>query len=202
MAQFESPFVVQLVGLVTLGSPILMVIEFAEHGSLKSFLEKRETDERLRLLWAGDIAEGMAHVHGKGFLHRDLATRNVLVGSDMRCKVSDFGLAREVDEDDAYYRSRGGQVGEGKGELGEEKGVALPSRRVSINVLASGLSLLASYPLPLSLPPLVFRSFSSLSDGQRPRRLKSANLMKRRTRGALASRSTSCGPRRHCRTAT
>jgi serine/threonine protein kinase len=110
MAQFESPFVVQLVGLVTLGAPVLMVIEFAEHGSLKSFLEKRDTDERLRLLWAGDIAEGMAHVHSKGFLHRDLATRNVLVGSDMRCKVSDFGLAREVDEDDAYYRSRGGQV--------------------------------------------------------------------------------------------
>lgn len=27
-----------------------------------------------------------------------------------RIQVSDFGLAREVDEDDAYYRSRGGQL--------------------------------------------------------------------------------------------
>jgi serine/threonine protein kinase len=120
MAQFDSPFIVQLVGLVTLGSPVLMVIEFAEHGSLKSFLDKNETDEHLRLLWAGDIAEGMAHVHSKGFLHRDLATRNVLVGSDMRCKVSDFGLAREVDENDAYYRSRGGQV-RWRGARGQER---------------------------------------------------------------------------------
>ena len=154
MAQFESPFVVQLVGLVTLGSPILMVIEFAEHGSLKSFLEKRETDERLRLLWAGDIAEGMAHVHGKGFLHRDLATRNVLVGSDMRCKVSDFGLAREVDEDDAYYRSRGGQVGEagGWGGRGEaERDWHRPAGdSITLSLHAtSRFSLLTPSPLPL-----------------------------------------------------
>ena len=41
--------------------------------------------EKRKLLWAGDVAEGLLHVHKKGFLHRDLATRNVLVGSDMRC---------------------------------------------------------------------------------------------------------------------
>lgn len=110
MAQFDSPFVAQLVGLVTIDAPMLMVVEYAEYGSLKSYLEEKEVDERLRLLWAGDVAEGMAHVHAKGFLHRDLATRNVLVGSDLRCKISDFGLAREVDEHDTYYRSRGGQL--------------------------------------------------------------------------------------------
>jgi serine/threonine protein kinase len=110
MAQFDSHFVAQLVGLVTVGAPMLMVVEYAEYGSLKSYLEEKEVDERLRLLWAGDVAEGMVHVHSKGFLHRDLATRNVLVGSDLRCKISDFGLAREVDENDTYYRSRGGQL--------------------------------------------------------------------------------------------
>ena len=91
MAQFESPFVVQLVGLVTIGAPLLMVVEYAEHGSLQSYIRTRDIGEKMRLLWSGDIAEGMAHVHNKGFLHRDLATRNVLVGSDMRCKV---GLMR------------------------------------------------------------------------------------------------------------
>lgn len=110
VCQFESPFVVQLVGLVTVGTPVLMVVEYAEHGSLKSRLQNDDVDEGTRLLWAGDLAEGLAHVHAKGFLHRDLAARNVLVGSDLRCKISDFGLARELDENEAYYKSRGGQV--------------------------------------------------------------------------------------------
>ena len=65
-----------------------MVVEYAEHGSLKAYLEKQDVPEKLKLLWAGDVAAGVAHVHSKGFLHRDLATRNVLVSSNQRCKVS------------------------------------------------------------------------------------------------------------------
>lgn len=105
----------QLVGLVTISAPVLMILEYAEHGSLKGWLKDHVADQKTRLLWAGDMADGLAHVHSKGFLHRDLAARNVLVGSDLRCKISDFGLAREVDENDDYYRSRGGQVCLGRG---------------------------------------------------------------------------------------
>lgn len=110
MAQFHSAFIVQLIGLVTVGTPVLMLVEYAEHGSLQGCLRDSGTDECTRLLWAGDVATGLQHIHEKGFLHRDLATRNVLVSSERRCKVSDFGLARALDEGDTYYRSRGGQL--------------------------------------------------------------------------------------------
>ena len=39
-------------------------------------------------------------------MHRDLAARNVLVGENMVCKISDFGLARNV-PDDIYTRRSG-----------------------------------------------------------------------------------------------
>ena len=38
-------------------------------------------------------------------VHRDLAARNVLVAAGKICKISDFGLTRDVHEDDAYHYS-------------------------------------------------------------------------------------------------
>ena len=37
-------------------------------------------------------------------IHRDLAARNVLVGEGETCKVTDFGMARDVQEDNVYER--------------------------------------------------------------------------------------------------
>ena len=39
----------------------------------------------------------------KQCIHRDLAARNILVAKDQVMKIADFGLARNVHEDD-YYR--------------------------------------------------------------------------------------------------
>ena len=37
-------------------------------------------------------------------IHRDLAARNVLVGQNETCKVTDFGMARDVQEQNIYER--------------------------------------------------------------------------------------------------
>ena len=43
------------------------------------------------------------------FVHRDLAARNVLLADKMVCKVSDFGLTRDVYIDDAYWKKSSGR---------------------------------------------------------------------------------------------
>lgn len=48
------------------------------------------------------IAAGMTYLSGQRFVHRDLACRNCLVGSDLVVKIADFGMSRDVYTCDYY----------------------------------------------------------------------------------------------------
>lgn len=48
--------------------------------------------------------QGMDHVSAKNMVHRDLATRNILVVNKYHVKISDFGLARIIPKEENAYR--------------------------------------------------------------------------------------------------
>jgi len=50
------------------------------------------------ITWILDAASGLAHAHQEGVIHRDIKPGNLLVGGDGRLLVSDFGMARRVDD--------------------------------------------------------------------------------------------------------
>jgi len=54
--------------------------------------------------FAWQIADGMSYLCSSKIIHRDLAARNVLVGEGERCKITDFGMARNVQGDDIYTK--------------------------------------------------------------------------------------------------
>ena len=49
----------------------------------------------------------MAFLGEKKMVHRDLAARNILVASTSEVKITDFGLARDLNDERGYYRMTG-----------------------------------------------------------------------------------------------
>lgn len=52
--------------------------------------------------FSSQIADGMEYLSSKEIIHRDLAARNVMVGEGETCKVTNFGMARDVGREGAY----------------------------------------------------------------------------------------------------
>uniref|UniRef100_A0A8C7MTE1 Tyrosine-protein kinase n=1 Tax=Oncorhynchus kisutch TaxID=8019 RepID=A0A8C7MTE1_ONCKI len=108
MMRLSHPKLVQLYGVCTHQKPIYIVSEFMELGCLLNHIrQRRNTFSPGSLLSiCQDVSEGMEHLEANGFIHRDLAARNCLVNDALVVKVSDFGMARYV-LDDQYTSSSG-----------------------------------------------------------------------------------------------
>ncbi|XP_029310446.1 tyrosine-protein kinase Tec isoform X2 [Cottoperca gobio] len=106
MMRLSHPKLVQLYGVCSQQRPIYIVTEFMEHGCLLNFLRQQRGSFSLGALLSIclDVSEGMEYLEANSFIHRDLASRNCLVNDSLVVKVSDFGMARYV-LDDQYTSS-------------------------------------------------------------------------------------------------
>jgi len=67
--------------------------------TLRDAMETGAVDEERVARWYEDLREGLAYIHGQGVIHRDVTLENVLVGSDGRAVLSDFGVSKILPRD-------------------------------------------------------------------------------------------------------
>ena len=49
-----------------------------------------------------DVARGLQYLASHRLIHRDVATRNCLVGDDLTIKIADFGMSRDIYSNNYY----------------------------------------------------------------------------------------------------
>ncbi|XP_020581869.1 lysM domain receptor-like kinase 3 isoform X2 [Phalaenopsis equestris] len=94
---------VELIGYAVSTDELFLVYEYAQKGSLKNHLHDSQYKDHTSLSWitrvqiALDAAKGLEYIHEhtkNHYVHRDIKSSNILLDSDFRAKISDFGLAK------------------------------------------------------------------------------------------------------------
>lgn len=122
MSRLNDPDIIRLLGVCVRDDPLCMITEYMENGDLNQFLGHHELGDKFATAtnvpcisypslvhMASQIASGMKYLASMNFVHRDLATRNCLVGENYAIKIADFGMSRNLYAGD-YYRIQGRAV--------------------------------------------------------------------------------------------
>src|SRR5947199_2824737 len=80
-------------------------MKYAEGGSLRTAAPVLRTKPRECVRLMAKVARGIAYAHGKGVLHRDLQPGNILLDESGEPMVSDFGLAKWLDQNSDLTRT-------------------------------------------------------------------------------------------------
>ncbi|MEO8554745.1 MAG: protein kinase, partial [Kofleriaceae bacterium] len=91
MAKLRHPNVVAVYDAGSIGDQLFIAMELVDGTSLAR-LRGRERDVVLRACL--DAGRGLVAAHAAGIVHRDVKPDNILVGTDGRAMIGDFGLAR------------------------------------------------------------------------------------------------------------
>ena len=75
---------------------ICLVLEYAPSGSL--FEQGRPFAAETSARYIREVCNGLSHIHQHRIIHRDMKMENLVLGTDGRVKIIDFGEAKFVDE--------------------------------------------------------------------------------------------------------
>ncbi|KAF9158943.1 hypothetical protein BGX21_003579 [Mortierella sp. AD011] len=109
----DSNYIVKFFGITKhpLTHDTCIVMQFAENGCLQDFLENQNISitwlTKYRLAW--EISSGLDFIHRENIFHTDLHSRNILIDTNGKALITDFGLSKSVNK--TIYTTKAGLFG-------------------------------------------------------------------------------------------
>jgi serine/threonine-protein kinase len=165
-AAMDHPNVVRAVTAGREGGFVYLVLEYVEGLSLGGLVRAAgPLDHRVAAGYARQAAEGLAHVHARGWVHGDVKPDNLLLTPDSAVKVIDLGMAsRQADRGEGLFR---GTLEFAAPEIIRRR--VRPDARADVYSLGATLYFLLTGRSPRPSPGAEGLVLSVLAPGPRPR---------------------------------
>jgi serine/threonine protein kinase len=110
LARLSHPNVVTLYGVDEWEGGVFFTMEFVDGVNGQEWLKRRPTRREVLDVFI-DAGQGLAAAHDKEIQHGDFKPANMLIGSDGRTRVADFGIADYLRVDDSGEQATGRRAG-------------------------------------------------------------------------------------------
>jgi len=95
LRSLQHPNIVKYIDAVYQKETLDILMEYAPAGSIKSVIQNfGQINEKVAQVYTRQILAGLAFLHSKGIIHKDLKVSNVLVDNEAIIKLTDFGFTK------------------------------------------------------------------------------------------------------------
>ncbi|XP_069143927.1 mitogen-activated protein kinase kinase kinase YODA isoform X3 [Solanum lycopersicum] len=97
LSRLRHPNIVQYYGSETVDDKLYIYLEYVSGGSIYKILQEYgQLGELAIQSYTQQILSGLAYLHAKNTVHRDIKGANILVDPNGRVKLADFGMAKHI----------------------------------------------------------------------------------------------------------
>ncbi|KAL6903340.1 hypothetical protein ACP4OV_004153 [Aristida adscensionis] len=109
LSRLRHPNIVQYYGSETVDDKLYIYLEYVSGGSIHKILQEYgQLGEPAMRSYTQQILSGLAYLHGKNTVHRDIKGANILVDpSGRRVKLADFGMAKHINGQHCPFSFKG-----------------------------------------------------------------------------------------------
>ncbi|XP_032998739.1 serine/threonine-protein kinase PAK 5 isoform X2 [Lacerta agilis] len=99
MRDYHHENVVDMYNSYLVGDELWVVMEFLEGGALTDIVTHTRMNEEQIATVCLSVLRALSYLHNQGVIHRDIKSDSILLTSDGRIKLSDFGFCAQVSKD-------------------------------------------------------------------------------------------------------
>ncbi len=106
IAALEHPYIVPVYDFGTQEGLTYMVMRYVEGGTLADLMSKPMSNERIVEI-TGNVARALDYAHQRGVVHRDIKPSNILIDKQGEVLLTDFGIAKMMEDSEGGTRLTG-----------------------------------------------------------------------------------------------